>query len=274
LDPEEVEAALEEFQALSDATLNMQPEETPAYLRLLGWTERQPVKELRKRSTKRPLYNDFVQRADDLRGNLFELDLTVRRIASYPAPTNDAGVKTLYEVVGNTEQSQTFLYTVLVSELPKGMPTGDDLPERAKFNGYFLKLQGYYHGTAKPGDPPQTSPLLVGKLSWRPSTPVHVNPQAPSWVIWVGLAICGMIGVRLFMFIVRWRNASKTTERPVVERPAIADGAEGNVDSWVTAAKERELRGAGREAEERTPIWEHLHANGSTHSGSPNPSDN
>jgi hypothetical protein len=118
-------------------------------------------------------------------------------------------VKKVYEIWGATDESQAWPYVVVTSELPKGLPEGTSVSEDAYFSGYFLKLQGYHEGGAKPNAPPLSAPLFIGKVAWLPTVKVAVNPPAPTWVIWVGLAICGMIGVRLFLFVLRWKGTTR-----------------------------------------------------------------
>jgi hypothetical protein len=272
LDPEEWAAINYEFQAISDRTLTILPEEMPAYWRIFGWSGRQTLAEMQKRAKKLPLMNDFAMRPDEQRGKLFTLDLNVRRILSYPAPENAAGVTKVYEIFGWTNESQAWPYIVLTSQLPPGMPEGVDVFERARFTGYFFKLQGYHEAGAKPNASPLSAPLLIGQMSWLPSAPVAVNPPAPPWVIWVGLAICGMIAVRLFMFMLSWRRGARTPTRPPVERAA---SGPADVQGWLASASDNASTAASANAAEEPPNWAQVHANGSTpHSNYSSPSDN
>ena len=52
----------------------------------------------------------------------------------------------------------------MVVDYPKGMPSGPDIRERAKFVGYFLKLQGYLPHDGRPGQRAEKVPLLIGRL--------------------------------------------------------------------------------------------------------------
>ena len=268
-DPEEWDAVTEEFQAISDRTLTIQPEEMPAYWRIFGWSGRQSLAEIQQRAKKLPFMNDFALRPDEQRGKLFSLDLNVRRVLSYDAPENSAGVTKVYEIFGWTDESQAWPYIVLTSQLPPGMPAGADVFERARFSGYFFKLQGYHEAGAKPNANSLSAPLLIGKLSWLPSAPVAVNPPAPTWVIWVGLSICGMIAVRLVMFMLRWRNGARTTTRPPVER---SESSAADVQGWLASASDKTSPTADADAQ---PIWAQVHTHGSEqHSSYSSPSDN
>jgi hypothetical protein len=249
--------------AVTDGSLALHREEMPIYWRLFAWSDRQSVGDLHRRSKKLPVVNDFALSPDEQRGKLFELDLNVRRVLAYDAPENLAGVKKVYEIWGFTNESQAWPYVVVTAQLPKGMPVGTDVFERVRFSGYFLKLQGYHEAGASPHDKALSAPLFVGKLSWIPNKPVAVNPPAPRWVIWVGLAICGMVGVRLFLFIWKWKGQTRTSrdceERPIMAKPVI--------DDWL-AQQTSESDAAP------SPIWTHTTTNGSAHSNYSSPSDN
>ena len=91
--------------------------------------------------------------------------MNVRRVLSYPAPENSAGIETVYEVWGFTRESQAWLYVVLTAELPPGMATGPNVDERATVAGYFLKLQGYHEAGAAPKDSIGSSEALGSLLN-------------------------------------------------------------------------------------------------------------
>ena len=168
-DIEESDGAAEEFMALSDGGLELSKEEMPAYWRLFGWTMHQSTPELRKRAQRDPVLNQFIRDPDEQRGKLFQFQLNVRRVLAYDAPENKAGVKKVYEIWGFTTESQAWLYCVVTPELPERMPVGANVHELATFTGYFLKLQGYHAAGAGPRDRALQAPLMVGRISWKPS---------------------------------------------------------------------------------------------------------
>jgi hypothetical protein len=168
-DIEEADGAAEEFMALTDGGLGQSPEEMLAYWRLFGWVQHQSTEQLRQRASGKVVFNDFIRDPDASRGKLFRLNLNVRQIHEYPATKNRVGVSKVYEVRGFTDESKAWLYFVLVPELPQGMPTGTNVTEKVSFTGYFYKLQGYYEAGAGPRDSPLRAPLLIGRLTWKPS---------------------------------------------------------------------------------------------------------
>jgi hypothetical protein len=196
-DQEEREGASEQFQALTDRTIELAREEMPAYWRLFSWAEHQTLDGLARRANRTAVLNQFLQAPDEQRGKLFQLELNVRRVLSYDAPENSAGIKKVYEIWGWTTESKAWLYVVLTAHLPPGMPVGPDVNERITFAGYFLKVQGYHAAGAGPHDKPLAAPLLVGRLAWHhPPMPAAASREA-SWTYWlftIGLlfAACGL----------------------------------------------------------------------------------
>lgn len=218
LEPEERDAANEEFQAITDRTLGLSPEEMPAYWRLLKWVEHQNLDALQRRAKSDLVFNDFIQSPDDYRGELVRLDLNVRRVLGYDAGENDLGIKRLYEVWGFTTESQAWLYVGVTAHLPPEMPTGADIEERATFYGYFLKLQGYHEAGAKPNAPPLAAPLLVGRMIWRyaPSPRAARNETSATWFLLGGAIVAILLAVRLasvFLFSRRRRPAIRDRVR-------------------------------------------------------------
>ena len=237
LDEEERDAATEEFQALTDRTLEMHPEEMNAYWRLFSWVQGQTPAGLRKRAIKDVVMNDFVQSADDFRGKLVALDLNVRRVLRYPAPKNRLGIKNVYEVTGFTTESQAWLYIGLTADLPKGMPIGSSVEERATFYGYFLKLQGYYRAGAKPDERPLAAPLLIGRMVWHSAAAAQAQGESFSQVFWVAIGGAALAVVGGVWLIVRFFGGPPAavpggTLRPLPEVP---------IDQWLRSAGEGRL---------------------------------
>ena len=94
LDEEERAAALEEFQAVSDRTLESGREEMPIYWRMLSWVKNQSYAEMASRSNKKVTLNDFMLSPEVWRGELTTIELNIRQVIARPAPENSIGVKT------------------------------------------------------------------------------------------------------------------------------------------------------------------------------------
>ena len=191
-DSEQRQAATEEFQAVSDKTTEIQPEEMAAYWRLLTWVKQQPFHALDQRSKSDFILNDLLQEPGVHRGELLRLELNVRRVLSYEVPDNRLGVKRLYEIWGWTKESLAWPYVGIVTDLPKGFPIGSDISERAVFCGYFFKLQGYLEAGADPRARPLSAPLLIGRIEVRPQKQVPLVGTEGPWLIGLS-AVAGLM---------------------------------------------------------------------------------
>jgi hypothetical protein len=227
-DPDQAETAHEEFQALTDGTLALGPEEMEPYDRLVVWVKNQSYARLYARAKKGLRYTDLYDGAERHRGELVALNVEVR-LASDEGKNRD-GVH-LYEAWAVTDQSLGRLYDLVVVDFPTGIPLGQFIQEKAKFVGYFLKLQGYESGSAKPGQAPEKAPLLIGRLLWEHvAAPPVDNTSTQHWA-W-GLSLLALVGLLLGLGWV----ASKWLGRKPAARSMVADAASGEVipiETWL-----------------------------------------
>src|SRR5690606_17232434 len=142
LDEAESQEVQTQFEAIGDKS-ELAPEDMPAYWRLMSWTRAQSFADLQSRAAEKVPYTKFFDNPGEHRGKPVRVRLHIKRILSYDAPENSAGVETVYEVWGTTDESQTFLYSVVCPELPPGMQIGTDVSEEGVFVGYFLKVMPY-----------------------------------------------------------------------------------------------------------------------------------
>jgi hypothetical protein len=207
LDPDERESAKEEFQAVSDGTLTLGREEMEAYYRLVTWVESQSFAELQRRAAKGLWYTDLHDHPDRHRGQIVALDLDVVRAQELGA---DNRLKVpLWEVFGATDESRPWLYDLVVVDFPKGMPTGPSIRARARFVGYFLKAQGYLPHDARPGQPPEKAPLLIGRLRWEPL----IVPQTDQSLEWALGAVLLAVVAGLLVGRLAWRARTGKQKR-------------------------------------------------------------
>lgn len=228
-DPEQADEARNEFQAITDGTLNLGPEEMEAYGRLVEWVKSQSFDRLSQRAKNDVWYTNLYDAPDRHRGQLVALDLDVRRAQDLEVRRN--GVD-LHEAWGPTDESRGRLYDVIVVDYPPAMPVGYDIREEAKFVGYFLKLQGYESARAKPGQAPEKAPLLIGRLQWEPAAPPPPD-NTQQW-IWKAALVAG-IGLVLGL----WLAYNRLRRRPPPKRRIPPDAASGEVipiDAWLERA--------------------------------------
>ncbi len=238
LDPDEAETAKEEFQAISDGTLKLGGEEMEAYYRLVTWVESQSFAELEHRAVKGLSFAELHDHPGRHRGQLAALDIDVVRAQDLGA---DNRFKVpLYEVSGVTAESRP-CYNLVVVDYPKGMPSGPIIRERARFVGYFLKLQGYVPHDGRPDQRAKKRiPLLIGRLRWEPL----IVPRPDQTLEWV-LGACLLAGVGLFLIGRRvWRSRTARQKRlgaAAVTILAVHPASQANpVDNWLQHVEQGE----------------------------------
>ena len=239
LDADEKDAAEEEFQAVTDHTMQINKLDMPAYLRVLKWVERQSEPRLRRRGQSEVYFNDLIQSPEKYRGKLISIDLNVRRIREYEEPNQRSGK--LYEVWGFTRESKVWLYVAMVPELPAGMPVGLDVAENVRLTGYFFKIQDYQDGLGRQG----YAPLLMGRLRWQAPVEPTLSPNEWVWIV-VGVCVVGVVGVVIFLIsVLRQRRRPPEVNWAGRPRPGAL-----TMDEWLDRAESDELPGDS-EAEDR-----------------------
>jgi hypothetical protein len=231
-DPDQADEAKEEFQVLADGTLQLQREEMEAYDRLVEWVKNQSFERLYQRAKKDVWYTDLHDAPNRYRGKLVAFDAMEIRRAKF-VEENRYRVP-LHEAWGVTNESRGRPYDIIVVDYPKDMPQGYDIYAKADFAGYFLKLQGYEPGSAKPGQPPERAPLLIGRFRWKPA-PVAAPPvdAEDEWTWGIGL-----LAVIALALAIRW-GYYKWFRRAPLARPRIADAKSGEVipvETWLEQA--------------------------------------
>jgi hypothetical protein len=224
-DDEEADDADEEFQALSDGTLTLGPEEMVPYNRLVSWVKSQSFARLWARARKNVAYTYLYDDAPRHRGALVALDVEIRLVRN--AGKNDAGAA-LYEAWATTRESGSHLYDLVVVDFPKKMPVGVAIREKARFAGYFLKVQGYESAAAKPGRPPERAPLLIGRLDWKPTA---APAETGVWHDWMwGAAALAFLVLLWGARSVFWKRGKTTASRNTLTPPA---GGVIPVEAWL-----------------------------------------
>lgn len=232
-DPEEQAAIEEEFLAITDKTLQINPEEMFAYRRVLQWVVNQPISVMRKRARKDLTFRDFVTSPNKHRGALVELVINAGLITECDLRAADGSA--LYDVWGYAADSGSWLYDTVVVNLPEGMPVGHRVTERVRFVGYFFKLQAYHEAGAKPRAPALVAPMFIGRLIW-----IRPEPPSPSsWnATWAMVLIGGfalVVVLQLAWLFVR-ASRRKSRIRPLGEpRPGSLE-----IDAWIEGAEQGE----------------------------------
>ena len=228
LDPQELDAAREEFQAITDKA-PLSKEEMPAYWRLMGWQQHQSTHELRQRAINDVTFKKLWHEPQKWRGKLVEIPLHLRQTAKIDdLEQNSLDLKTMHEVWGWSTDSQPYCYWLVCPQLPPGMPEGQNIYEEATFVGYFLKLLPYEDHEGKM----HATPLLIGRLIWHPAAE---NPLARSdewtwpWIAAAGLGV--LAAARWGLHFVSGRSAMRRS----LAGPASSD--EKSFEDWLNRAE-------------------------------------
>ena len=120
-DSEQWADAADEFQAVADGTVGLQPEDMLAYWRLFYWSEHQSFAAVQQRAGRPVRFSDLMQSPDKYRGRIVCLDLNVRRVLAYDVEESPVGVQRVCEVWGWSDDSKAWLSAVVTAHLPEGM---------------------------------------------------------------------------------------------------------------------------------------------------------
>jgi hypothetical protein len=258
-DPEEAEAARQEFQAITDGTLGIPVAEMFAYRRVVQWVLNQPASVLEKRAKSGVTLNDLMLSPDEYRGKLLKESLNARMIREdKQSATKEFGFP-IYEVWGTTPDSGAWLYDVVVVDLPKGLPLGTRINVKMRVVGYFFKLQGYYPAKAKPGARPDRAPLLVGRVVWSEPVAAEAAAGSRSWS-WVLLGAIGLLAAL-------WLGLTVLVRRPRSRGSAVPTRRPGamSMEEWLGRAAAGEAPDEGPDSEPQADGQErvsHLDGNG------------
>jgi len=230
-EPEQADAAREEFQALTDGGLELGPEEMEAYNRLVLWVHNQSFARLWQRAHKGLWYTDLYDAPGKHRGELVALDIEIGRAQSVGKSRDGAA---LCEVWGATEESRGRLYDLIVVGYPKDMPFGYDVRREygkvtARFAGYFLKAKAYETGSAKPGQRPEKAPVLIGRLEGAPAAAPLVDNSQESIA---GAVLLALAALALLVWIIFFRSKRR---KPAAPPHLVASSADEviPIDVWL-----------------------------------------
>jgi hypothetical protein len=222
LDAEEAAEAANQFQAVADKE-PIRGLDMPSYWRLLRWSRAQTFAEMEQRALRDVAYTQIWEQPDKYRGKPIRLRLHIRRVIAHePETGNPTGVKQLWEAWGWTDESRSYPYVVLLSELPPGMEVGTDARVEGVFVGYLLKVMAY---TAHNGKT-LASPMLIGRLKL--AAPAQINLDSSGrgvdWM-WVVLG-----GIGLLIVVGGWL---RLTRRPVGGLASLTEREELAVEDWL-----------------------------------------
>ncbi len=190
---------------VTDSTLRISKREMPAYWELVRKTAKPSFSEIYRSANSKTKFNDFYSQPSVHRGELVSLDIVVRRVTRFDAEDrNPAGVKSVYEIWGATNQAHAWLYVFITDRLPEGVDEKTLLQKKVSFAGYFLKLLAYHPGAAPPNSKPLLAPLLIGRLQYNnPLSSPAIEDNQTWWKQWGTIATillaAGFVAGRVYL---------------------------------------------------------------------------
>ena len=115
------------------------------------------------------MFAALLDKPGDWQGSVLRVSGHVNRVAAIPAPENEYGIETLYELWFVTEDSQRYPTVVIARDLPQGMPVGESVVDGVSACGYFFKLHAY---PARDGKGRLAPMVIAGEVIWSPPQPV------------------------------------------------------------------------------------------------------
>jgi hypothetical protein len=210
-DPEERDAAEEQFEAVSDKA-DLAKEEMPSYWRLLCWARSQSFAGMRSHARRDVLYTKLWQQPEKYRGQLIALRLHLVRCLEHDAPENSSDFKEVFEVWGYTDESQSFPYVAVLVERPPSLKMGDKIGQEGTFVGYFLKTMAYIDGLGQR----RAAPLLLGRIQMQeqPATAVSQPADAEAFLLTVAVGGCLLVVIAAGWYWRRQRRPSAGASDP------------------------------------------------------------
>jgi hypothetical protein len=149
-----------ELQGIRDRTV-VNSTDNAAFRLLFDRVRSAPPAELARRARHDVVFSQLLENPGRYRGLPIRVEGYARRVLVQDGiNTRVVPAGRFFEAYVFTADSQKYPYVLAVEDLPKTLPTGDDLLERVGFDGYFLKMMAYRGGD----DKLYVAPLLIGRL--------------------------------------------------------------------------------------------------------------
>lgn len=167
-----------------------------------------------------PVFVDMFRHPAEYAGRPVHLKGHLRKLMTYPAGENDAGIETLYEGWLFTESSQGHPVVVVCTSLPQEMRPliGESLINHVEVAGYYFKLYGY-----DAQDAARLAPLILAqRMEWHPQPEAGLS--APVRVLFVAILVVAVAA--MIWTVLRWARSDREFRR----RRAARDTQSGEPD--------------------------------------------
>jgi hypothetical protein len=238
----EMEEARKQFEALDDGE-NLQAQDMPAYWRLMRWARSLSFAEMEERAKHDvPFVKLFdAKELKDHRGELIRLPMSnkgtvhIRRVVewSQKGKKNFAGVDTVYELWGTTDESKSNPYLLVCPELPPEIPVQAEAFSEGYFVGYYLKVVKYPAADGKQ----RGAPMLIGRMRGVKSgkTAAALREEGLLAMVAIGAAIL----VAALLIVTFWRITRK--KRGLGPALAVPSLPNADVEAWLENSPGQEV---------------------------------
>jgi hypothetical protein len=143
--------------------------EHEAWVHLLAILQKSDNERLQQASVGKVMFAQLYNQSEQYRGKLVSTAGYVRRAHRLPAPKNDLGIESYYQVWFQPFDNLSNPMVVYAISLPKGFPSGMDLKEEASLTGFYFKRWAY-----PASDTVRTVPTILAKtVQWQPAQPIR-----------------------------------------------------------------------------------------------------
>jgi hypothetical protein len=224
--PAEQEDIKRFFEVVTDKQgIGISDVDMPAYWRLLKWTRSRSFADLERRAERDVPFAKLWQEPEKHRGELIRLRLHVKQIVEWDGISeNSAGVKTVYELSGFTDQSGGNPYVVACTELPPEIKVATRTNAEVVFAGYFLKVIKYEGAIATRG-----APLLVGRVRTVASG-ANAASERMAGLDAMLIVGCAFI-VTLIIVLAVYRVTRQSRRAPLKPGPSVVSN--DNIENWL-----------------------------------------
>ncbi|MBS0265345.1 MAG: hypothetical protein JSS02_25650 [Planctomycetes bacterium] len=222
----------EEMQRLLTVVADKTPIEAvdnPAYMRMMKWAMSRSTAELEERADRDITFSKLWMSPQLYRADLLRLRLKIARVIRYSGKEvteNSLGLKEIYEVYGETDDSGGNPYVVVVPELPPGINVGIESKGDVVFVGYFLKILGYQAFEKARG-----APLLIGRIRNAGAAKNRIGSSRMSGLDQL-LLVGGAVICAALLAVSCYRMLRMSGRRPV-RLSSLSEAPAVDVESWL-----------------------------------------
>lgn len=133
------------FHSIDDYSVGVRSEEADSFFSLISYASRVPIKELNAAAEPNVAREALMASPDDYRGEVIEIEGSLRRLEKVEADQNGYGIEDYYIAWIITPTSDNIPYRVAAMFRDDDLPVADLIESQVpvKLSGYFFKIQGY-----------------------------------------------------------------------------------------------------------------------------------